>query len=75
MQRDVGNNITNVTGSAYVDSLYSRKAYGILYRLQERTSEAKPGFSMLTACCVNGLGCVWTYGEFGDERRFLNISI
>ena len=54
---------------------YSRKAYDMLYGLQERISKAKTWvYRVKRLLCVNGFGYVGMYGEVGDERRFLHIS-
>ena len=55
---------------------YSRKAYDMLYGLQERNSKAKTWvYHVKRLLCVNGFGYVWMYGEVGDERRFLQIFL
>ena len=55
---------------------YSRKAYDMLYRLQERNSKTKTWvYHVKWLLCVNRLGYVWMYGGVGDERRFLHINI
>ena len=53
---------------------YSRRAYDMLYGLQERNSKAKTWVCHVKRLlCVNGFGYVWMYGEVGEERRFLHI--
>ena len=53
---------------------YSRKAYDLLYGLQERNSKAKTWvYHVKRLLCVKGFGYVWMYGEAGDEKRFLHI--
>jgi len=45
----------------------------MLYGIQERNSKAKTWvYYVKRLLCVNGFGCVWMYGEVGDERRFLH---
>ena len=69
-------NVSNI-GSAYVDSLYVviPEKHTICYMdYKKRNSKAKTCvWHVKCLLCVNGFGCVWVYGELGDERRFLHI--
>ena len=54
---------------------HSRKAYDMLYGLQEINTKAKTWvYHVKCLLCVNEFEYVWMYGEAGDERRFLRIE-
>ena len=53
---------------------YSRKAYDMLYGVQETNIKTKTWvYHVKRLLYVNRFGYVWMYGEVGDERRFLHV--